>query len=95
MTKNLTFEEASNETITDYFEELKLIVRALGHKRCFITDESVVSDFLPRFGSGWKENSEKAIKKAHKKLRTDLKPTDKLVKIAKRIRRENKKKENK
>ena len=92
--KKLTFEQASNTIISNYFEELKLIVRALGHKTCFITDESMVYDFLPRFGTNWKTRSEEAIKKAHKKLRIELKPNDKLVTVAKRLRRKNKEKEN-
>ena len=90
----ITIEPSANDKIIKNYETVKLIIRSLGHKSCYISDESLVSDFLPCFGKNLDQKREEILKKSKKKIRVDIKPKDKILTVAKRILQKNKEKNN-
>ena len=89
-TKTLEFESAPVIQAQEYYEEVRQIVRRFGIKAAYITDESLISDFLPSFGMGWQEKRDGILKVAKRKLRIPIKHSELLIVVAKRLRRKQK-----
>lgn len=86
--KSAKIELAPTNEIDKYQREIKIILNILGHKEALVTDESSVWDFLAHFGSE-KENkkyNKDILEKTSCRLLLDIKASDLLIDIAKRIR---------
>lgn len=69
--------------VEKYIEYVKIIVRCMGHKACYISDESLISDFISYKAK--KEEVKETLKKLKKRIRVEVKPKDLVYKVAKRM----------
>ena len=88
--KTTQFESAPTIEAQQYYEEIKQIVRRFGFKAAYITDESIIADFLPTYGRDWQTKRDDQLKVAKRKLRIPIKHTETLITVAKRLRRKQK-----
>jgi hypothetical protein len=79
---------AATIKVDQYTKEIKKILKILGHPDALVSDESTIWDFLSHFGNK-KENkkeNKKILEKISCILALDIKESDFLIDIAKRIR---------
>jgi hypothetical protein len=89
MTINYPKIELANTTKTNNLEPyINKVVAALGHPEALVTDESYVWDMLNVFGD--KEDMQKQLDKAHKKLGVIIMSNELITTVAKRLKGKNK-----
>ena len=81
--KKIKIELARQNYVDQYEEQVKFILKTLGHPEALVTDETLIWDLVHMFDSG---GYDKQLAKMSKKVGFSVEPNDVLWKVAKKIK---------
>jgi hypothetical protein len=81
--KKIKIELSQQNYVDQYEEQVKFILKTLGHPEALVTDETLIWDLLHMFDSG---GYDKQLAKMSKKVGFSVEPNDVLWKVAKKIK---------
>lgn len=86
--KKISPNQSFTKNVDKYFEHVKIIIRCLGFRSVYISDDSKISDFISFLAK--KKDVKNTIQKLEKKIRIKVNSKDCVWKVARKIYKKEK-----